>query len=157
MPCPGAARIRITYQVDADGLLSVSARELRSNVEASITVKPSYGLGDDEVARMLQDSYRAADLDMAARALREEQVDAERLLLATRAALDEDGDLLSAAERADIEQLMRALTTGMQTDDAAALRQKVALLANGTEQLAARRMDRSVRSALAGKRLDEVI
>jgi len=153
----GAARIRITYQVDADGLLSVSARELRSNVEASITVKPSYGLGDDEVARMLQDSYRAADLDMAARALREEQVDAERLLLATRAALDEDGDLLSAAERADIEQLMRALTTGMQTDDAAALRQKVALLANGTEQLAARRMDRSVRSALAGKRLDEVI
>jgi molecular chaperone HscA len=85
----GAARIRVTYQVDADGLLSVSARELRSGVEASITVKPSYGLGDDEVARMLQDSYTSADTDMKARALREEQVEAERILLATQSALDD--------------------------------------------------------------------
>jgi molecular chaperone HscA len=84
----GAARIRITYQVDADGLLSVSARELRSGVEASITVKPSYGLGDDDVARMLQDSFSSADTDMQLRALREEQVEAERILLATQSALD---------------------------------------------------------------------
>jgi molecular chaperone HscA len=96
----GAARIRITYQVDADGLLSVSARELRSNVEASITVKPSYGPGDDDVARMLQDSYTSADTDMRARAMREEQVEAERILLATQSALDGDAALLDAEERA---------------------------------------------------------
>ncbi|RYE70136.1 MAG: Fe-S protein assembly chaperone HscA, partial [Oxalobacteraceae bacterium] len=101
----GAARIRVTYQVDADGLLSVSARETRSGVEASITVKPSYGLGDDEVARMLQDSYTAASSDMAARALREEQVEAERILLATQSALALDADLLSEEERTAIAAL----------------------------------------------------
>ena len=95
----GAARIRVTYQVDADGLLSVSARETRSGVEASITVKPSYGLADDEVARMLQDSFSSAKVDMVARALREEQVEAERILLATQSALDADADLLSEEER----------------------------------------------------------
>ncbi|HCN89733.1 MAG TPA: Fe-S protein assembly chaperone HscA, partial [Oxalobacteraceae bacterium] len=90
----GAARIRVTYQVDADGLLSVSARELRSGAEASITVKPSYGLGDDQVAQMLQDSFKSADVDMKLRALREEQVEAERIMLATQSALDADGALL---------------------------------------------------------------
>ncbi|NVD98712.1 Fe-S protein assembly chaperone HscA [Massilia sp. BJB1822] len=157
----GAARIRITYQVDADGLLSVSARELRSNVEASITVKPSYGLGDDDVARMLQDSYSSADADMKARALREEQVEAERIMLATQVALDEDAALLSAEERAAVDALMantRAVLEQSATGavDHQAVKVAVEALAQGTEEFASRRMDRSVRSALAGKALDQV-
>jgi len=161
----GAARIRITYQVDADGLLSVSARETRSGVEASITVKPSYGLADDEVARMLQDSYTSAQVDMVARALREEQVEAERILLATQSALDGDAALLDAAERAAIDRLMDGVRTAVAAsgDGAAdigarqaALHDAVDALAQGTEEFAARRMDQSVRSALAGKTLDQI-
>jgi molecular chaperone HscA len=152
----GAARIRVTYQVDADGLLSVSAREAHSGVEASITVKPSYGLGDDEIAKMLQDSFTSADVDMKLRALREEQVEAERILLATQSALDADGSLLSDAERADIAVLMDAVRRSMQGEDHAAIKSAVEALAHGTEEFAARRMDRSVRAALAGKKLDEV-
>ena len=105
----GAARIRVTYQVDADGLLSVSARELRSGVEASISVKPSYGLEDDQIAQMLQDSFKSADVDMALRALREEQVEAERIILATQSALAEDGGLLSDEERASVTSLLAAV------------------------------------------------
>lgn len=158
----GAARIRITYQVDADGLLSVSARELRSGVEASISVKPSYGLGDDDVARMLQDSYQAADVDMKARALREEQVEAERIILATESALAEDGGLLSAEERAALDALIasvRGVVAQSQTGavDHSAVKAAVESLAQGTEEFASRRMDRSVRSALAGKKLDQVV
>jgi molecular chaperone HscA len=161
----GAARIRVTYQVDADGLLAVSAREMRSGVEASIMVKPSYGLGDDEVARMLQDSYSSASEDMQMRALREEQVEAERILLATASALADDADLLSAEERtavAALEQGVRdaiassqdvSLAAGQRQD---ALHNAVQALARGTEEFAARRMDKSVRKALAGKSLDEV-
>ncbi|WP_025916522.1 Fe-S protein assembly chaperone HscA [Herminiimonas sp. CN] len=152
----GAARIRITYQVDADGLLSVSARELRSGVEASIVVKPSYGLGDDEVARMLQDSFASADIDMQSRALREEQVEAERIMLATRSALDDDGNLLSIDERAAIDALLQGVREQVQGTDHVAIRAAVSALAHGTEDFAARRMDRSVRSALAGKKLDEI-
>ena len=152
----GAARIRITYQVDADGLLSVSARELGSGVEASIVVKPSYGLGDDEIARMLEDSFKSADVDMALRALREEQVDAERIILATQSALDADGGLLSDAERADIVQQIDAVRAISQGDDHVAIKAAVEVLAKGTEDFAAKRMDRSVRVALAGKKLDEV-
>jgi molecular chaperone HscA len=161
----GAARIRITYQVDADGLLSVSARETRSGVEAHITVKPSYGLADDEVARMLQDSYTSAQVDMVLRALREEQVEAERILLATQSALDGDSKLLSPEELADIGRLMEKVreavagTTGQPADMVAAqaaLHAAVEALAQGTEEFASRRMDQSVRSALAGKTLDEV-
>ncbi|HEX8606177.1 MAG TPA: Fe-S protein assembly chaperone HscA [Pseudoduganella sp.] len=157
----GAARIRITYQVDADGLLSVSARELRSNVEASITVKPSYGLGDDDVARMLQDSYSSAESDMQARALREEQVEAERILLATQSALDGDAGLLSDAERAEVDLLMQKTRDTLAasfagTVDHQAVKAAVEELAHGTEEFASRRMDRSVRSALAGKSLDQV-
>jgi molecular chaperone HscA len=152
----GAARIRVTYQVDADGLLSVSARELRSGVEASITVKPSYGLGDDEIAQMLQDSFTSADVDMKLRALREEQVEAERIVLATQSALDADGNLLSEAERADVIALIEAVRLKMQGDDHDAIKAAIQALANGTEEFAARRMDRSVRQALAGKKLDEV-
>lgn len=161
----GAARIRVTYQVDADGLLSVSARETRSGVEASITVKPSYGLSDDEVARMLQDSYTSAQVDMQLRALREEQVEAERILLATQSALDGDGDLLALDERTAIDGLMLTVREALaksndESLDAAArqsaLHSAVQELADGTEEFAARRMDKSVRSALAGKSLDQV-
>jgi molecular chaperone HscA len=158
----GAARIRITYQVDADGLLSVSARELRTGVEASITVKPSYGLGDDDVARMLMESHASADVDMKARALREEQVEAERILLATQAALDEDAALLSDEERAAVDAVMantRDVVARSQTGavDHLAVKAAVEALAHGTEEFASRRMDRSVRSALAGKALDQVV
>ncbi|RYE93547.1 MAG: Fe-S protein assembly chaperone HscA, partial [Oxalobacteraceae bacterium] len=152
----GAARIRITYQVDADGLLSVSARELRSGVEASITVKPSYGLADDDIARMLQESFSSADTDMQLRALREEQVEAERILLATQSALDADAALLSDEERAEIAALLASLRSTAQGSDHQAIKEAVEALARGTEEFAARRMDRSVRSALAGRKLDEI-
>jgi molecular chaperone HscA len=152
----GAARIRVTYQVDADGLLSVAAREQRSGVEASIAVKPSYGLGDDEIAKMLQDSFTSADVDMKLRALREEQVEAQRILLATQSALDVDGDLLSDAERADLTALIEALQRQAQGDDHDAIKVSIDALARGTEEFAARRMDRSVRAALAGRKLDEI-
>jgi molecular chaperone HscA len=161
----GAARVRVTYQVDADGLLSVSARETRSGVEASINVKPSYGLSDDEVARMLQDSYSSAQGDMQLRALREEQVEAERILLATQSALDSDGDLLALDERTEVDGLMltvrEALAKSNDESVEAGSRQNVLhdavqALARGTEEFAARRMDKSVRSALAGKSLDQV-
>jgi molecular chaperone HscA len=152
----GAARIRVTYQVDADGLLSVSAREAHSGVEASITVKPSYGLSDDEIAKMLQESFTSADVDMKLRALREEQVEAERIVLATQAALDADSELLSEEERAEIRQLLKDVRATAQGDDHAAIKSAVEALAGGTEDFAARHMDRSVRLALAGKRLDEV-
>jgi molecular chaperone HscA len=161
----GAARIRITYQVDADGLLSVSARETRSGVEASITVKPSYGLGDDDVARMLQDSYTSAAGDMVARALREEQVEAERILLATDSALQSDAGLLNAEEQGALSALVQQVRDAIarSSDDTIAIGERqdglhnaVQTLAHGTEEFAARRMDKSVRSALAGKKLSEV-
>ncbi|KQQ96706.1 Fe-S protein assembly chaperone HscA [Massilia sp. Leaf139] len=161
----GAARIRVTYQVDADGLLSVAARETRSGVEASITVKPSYGLADDEVARMLQDSYSSAQVDMQMRALREEQVEAERILLATQSALDSDAGLLDETEQGAVAGLLQAVRDAIATsNDTAiepglrqnALHDAVQALAHGTEEFAARRMDKSVRMALAGKSLNEV-
>ncbi len=152
----GAARIRVTYQVDADGLLSVSAREMTSGVEAAITVKPSYGLADDDVARMLQDSFQSADEDMKRRALREEQVEAERIILATQSALDADSALLNEQERIDIAALIEVVRETAQSDDHLAIKASVEALAHGTEEFAARRMDRSVHAALAGKKLDEV-
>ncbi|CAN5387320.1 Fe-S protein assembly chaperone HscA [soil metagenome] len=153
----GAARIRVTYQVDADGLLSVSARELGSGVESSISVKPSYGLGDDQIAKMLQDSFSSAEVDMKLRALREEQVEAERIVLATQSALDGDGEsLLSDAERAEVIALIDAVRKQLASEDQDAIKAAVAALGQGTEEFAARRMDRSVRTALAGKKLDEL-
>ena len=152
----GAARIRVTYQVDADGLLSVSARELHSGVEAAIEVKPSYGLGDDEIARMLQDSFSSAEQDMQLRALREEQVEAERILIATQSALDQDADLLSAEERSTIDALMAQVRSTAQGSEHSAIKDAVEALAKATEDFAARRMDRSVRSVLAGRKLDEI-
>ncbi len=152
----GAARIRITYQVDADGLLSVAARETRSGVEASITVKPSYGLADDDVARMLQESFTSAKGDMEQRALREELVEAERILLATQAALNADGALLSPEERAAVDTAMVALVVAKDSLDATVVHTAVEALGAVTEEFASRRMDQSVRTALAGKSLDEV-
>jgi molecular chaperone HscA len=152
----GAARIRVTYQVDADGLLSVAARELHSGVEASIVVKPSYGLGDDEIARMLQDSFTSAEDDMKLRALREEQVEAERILLATESALGQDLDLLSSAERDEIDACIVQLRHIAQGSDHLAIKAAIDVLARSTEEFAARRMDRNVRAALTGKKLDEI-
>jgi molecular chaperone HscA len=152
----GAARIRVTFQVDADGLLSVSARELGSGVEASIVVKPSYGLADDEIARMLQEGFAHADADMVARRLAEARVEAERMVLATAAALAADGELLEAGERGAIEELMQAVRTAAGSDDASAIDAAVEALAHGTEGFAAARMNRSIRSALAGRKVEEV-
>jgi molecular chaperone HscA len=152
----GAARIRVTFQVDADGLLSVTAREQSQGVEASVTVKPSYGLSDDEIARMLQESFGTAEVDMKARALREHQVDADRLLAATQVALDADGDLLEAAARARIETAMRELRGAALKDDALQIKARLDDLARETEDFAARRMDRAVSQALSGRRLDDL-
>lgn len=152
----GAARIRVTYQVDADGLLSVSAREMHSGVEASIAVKPSYGLGDDDIARMLQDSFREAEHDMKSRALAEERVEAERLLEATRSALQADGDLLSDEERAEVEALMTSVRETAAGDDHLAIKAAIETLSHGTDEFAARRMDRSIKQALAGRKVQEL-
>lgn len=153
----GAAKIRVTFQVDADGLLNVSARELGSGVEASIQVKPSYGLTDGEIARMLQDSFAHAGDDKAARVLREQQVDAQRLLEAVQGALDVDGErLLSAEERAAIEAQMQALRELMAGQDGAAIEQQTQRLSQITDAFAARRMDATVKAALSGRRLDEI-
>jgi len=153
----GAARIRVTFQVDADGLLSVSARETTSGVESSIVVKPSYGLTDEEIARMLQDSIGSAEVDVAARALREQQVEAQRLAEATISALAADGDLLDDAEREQVERLLRELIDIARGDDHLAIKAAIDRLAHGTEEFAARRMDRTIRAALAGRRVDEVL
>jgi molecular chaperone HscA len=152
----GAARIRVTFQVDADGLLSVAARETGSGVEASVVVKPSYGLADEDIARMLQDSFGAATADMQARALREAQVEAQRLLEATDVALAADGDLLDEAERAAINALTGELRTAAAGSDHLAINAALDALGKGTEEFAAWRMDRSIRAALAGKRVDEI-
>ncbi len=153
----GAARIRVTFQVDADGLLSVSAREQTSGVETNITVKPSYGLSEDEIFNMLQSSFTSAEDDKQARALRETQVDAERLLEAISAALAKDGDaLLNPQERAAIEAEMETLRTLSTGNDSHAIHSAVEALNHATEAFAARRMDTSVKQAFAGKNLNSL-
>ena len=153
----GAARIRVTFQVDADGLLSVSAREQTNGVEANITVKPSYGLNEDQITNMLKDSFGAAESDKAARMLREAVVDAQRLIEAIQAALAEDGDtLLSADERQQIQTHIDALQALCQGTDSHAVKQASDALNHATEDFAAKRMDASVQKALAGKNLDSL-
>lgn len=152
----GAARIRVTFTVDADGLLNVAAREQGSGVEAQIAVKPSYGLSDEQIATMLRESFTTAEADMKARALTEARVDAERMLLATQSAMDADGDLLDAQERAAIEALMGRLRESTRADDAAVVEAAVQALAKGTEAFAARRMNEGIRKALAGKNLEAI-
>ncbi len=150
----GAARIRVTFQVDADGLLSVSAREMTSGIEAAIVVKPSYGLSDAEIARMLQESFAHAADDMAARALVEGQVEADQVVAATRNALAVDGDLLSPAERAAIDAALAETARCRDATDHHALAAATAALNRATAELAARRMDRGVARALKGRRVD---
>jgi len=149
----GAARVRVTFQVDADGLLSVSAREAATGAQASVAVKPSYGLDDGEIERMLRASYEHARDDMQARALHEAQVDAQRLLEAIRAALAADGALLEPAERAAIDERMLALEAALRGADHRALRSGTEALNKATEDFAARRMDAGVRRALAGRKI----
>ena len=150
----GAARIRVTFQVDADGLLSVTAREAAGAAEASVTVKPSYGLDDEQIARMLQDSLGAAETDMKARALREQLVETQRVVEATRSALAADGDLLDEGERAAVEAAIAHAEAAARGEDPEAVRRAVEALARATEEFAARRMNRSIRAALAGQRVD---
>ncbi len=150
----GAARIRVTFTVDADGLLSVAAKEQGSGVEAQITVKPSYGLSDEQIAAMLQDSFSTAEQDMKARAVVEARVDADRMWLATQSALDADGDLLSADERQHVQALMAATLAAKSLDNAAEIEAATEALAKGTEAFAAQRMNRGIQHALAGKNIE---
>jgi molecular chaperone HscA len=150
----GAARIRVTFTVDADGLLSVNAKEQGSGVEARIDVKPSYGLSDEEIARMLQESFSTAQQDMQARALAEAQVDADRMILATRSALAADADLLSPNERAQIDSLMVGLADARAHGDVATIEAATQALAQGTEAFAAQRMNHGIQKALAGKNIE---
>ena len=154
----GAARIRVTFTVDADGLLSVSAKEQGSGVQAQVTVKPSYGLSDDQIATMLQESFTTAAADIQARALAEARVDADRMLLATQSALDADGDLLQTDQRVAIDAAMASLCSA-RTDsdvDAAGIEAATKALANGTENFAAERMNRGIARALAGRQIDTI-
>ena len=152
----GAARIRVTFQVDADGLLSVAAREMSSGVEASVLVKPSYGLTDDEIAGMLRAGVDRASDDMHARALREQQVEADRVIEATTHALEQDADLLKAEERGTIDTAIAELRRLAAGDDPRAVKKGIEALARATDEFAARRMDKSIRTALAGQKVDEI-
>ena len=152
----GAARIRVTFQVDADGLLSVSAREQTTGVEASIAVKPSYGLSDDEVANMLKDSMTHAKDDAFRRALKEAQVEAERLIEAVRAAIVADGELLSDDERARVEAAITKLHTTALGENRRHITLAMDDLEAETKDFAARRMDKSIRRAFAGKTVAEI-
>ena len=150
----GAARIRVEFEVDADGLLSVSAREQTTGIEASVVVKPSYGLTDAEIAQMLQDSFAHAADDAESRALAEARVEADRIVAATESALAADPDLLDESERLPIDRALadvRALRDG---EDRVALAKGVATLNRATDEFAARRMDRGVARALTGRRVD---
>ena len=153
----GSARIRVTFQVDADGLLSVSAREMSSSTEAHIVVKPSYGLSDEEITRMLQESTQHARNDMVARALREQQTEAAQLLEAVDNALQQDGDaLLDAEARGRIRRSMEALRAVIDGSDNQAIKRAVETLNLASTEFAQRRMDQSVKSALAGHKLSEL-
>ena len=152
----GAARIRVTFTVDANGLLSVNAKEQVSGVQAHVNVKPSYGLTDDEIARMLQDSFSTAQQDMLARTLAEAQVDADRMILATNSALAHDAHLLSSNERSQIEQLITVLADTRKHGDAAAIEAATQVLAKGTEAFAADRMNDGIQKALAGKNIESL-
>lgn len=147
----GAARIRVTFTVDADGLLSVSAREQTSGVEAKVDVKPSYGLDDAQIARMLQESISTAEQDIKTRALVEARVDADRLLLATQSALQADGDLLDDAQRGQIDRAQELLRDAVQGEDPALIEAASKALAQATERFAAERMNRGIQRALAGR------
>jgi molecular chaperone HscA len=150
----GAARIRVTFQVDADGLLSVSARELSTGVETSVQVKPAYGLADDDITRMLKEAFTHAKDDMYARALNEQVVDANGLIAATRAAMQKDGALLEPAEHGAIEASIAALENLLTQPDHQAIKRGIEALNAATTDFAQRRMDQNVRRAMAGQKLE---
>ncbi len=152
----GAARIRVTFTVDADGLLSVSAVEQISGVQAQIQVKPSYGLADEQITRMLQDSFTTAESDMKARAVTEARVDADRMILATQSALAADGDLLDDDQRAGVNSLIDDVRAARTLDDAAAIEAITQALAKGTEAFAAMRMNRGIQKALSGRNIETI-
>ena len=152
----GAARIRVTFQVDADGLLSVAAREMGSGVEATIAVKPSYGLSDAEVTRMLQDSGLHAKEDMQARALREQQTEASQLIDAVQNALEQDGDLLDATQHEQIVIQVKKLQESLQQSDTQILKRAITHLNDATVKFAQARMDKSVSHALSGKNISDL-
>lgn len=152
----GAARIRVTFTVDADGLLQVSAQEMISGVQAHIDVKPSYGLSDEDIARMLQAGFATAQEDMAARALAEARLDADRMCVATRSALQSDGHWLDEAYRASIESLMDALIAAKNSNEPSFIEAATKALANATESFAAQRMNRGIQQALAGKNIESI-
>lgn len=152
----GAARIRVSFQIDADGLLSVSARELSSGVEASISVKPSYGLTDEQIAHMLTDSLSHVKDDIAARKLREAIIDAESLIATTENALQADGDLLAGEERSRIDNAIAALRSAITAQATVAINQATSRLNTVTGDFAAARMDRNIRRALAGQKITDL-
>ncbi len=152
----GAARIRVTFSVDADGLLSVSAREMTTGKEAGVTVKPSYGLSDEEIVRMLNDGTGSAEEDMRLRALREAQLEARRLIEGTASALAADADLLSAEEEKSIREEVALLLVAIEGEDIDLIKTREAALTASTESFAERRMDRAIRQALSGKLLDDI-
>ena len=152
----GAARIRVTFTVDADGLLSVAAKEMNSGVESQIEVKPSYGLSDEQITSMLQDSFHTAEIDKQARALAESRLEVDRMCLATHAALEKDAHLLAAPELEHIKQLMALAQASKSLDDAIAIENATEALAKGTEAFAALRMNESIRQALSGKTIESL-
>ncbi len=152
----GAARIRVTFQVDADGLLSVTAREMSTGIESAITVKPSYGLSDEAITQMLEEGMSQSDYDAQQRMLREEQVNAKQLIESVQSALASDKDLLSETELAAIETKLQETITVAASDDVNHIRKQITEFSQLTDEFAARRMDRSIRRALAGKALDEL-
>ncbi|MDP3926141.1 MAG: Hsp70 family protein, partial [Hydrogenophaga sp.] len=153
----GALHIRVSFQIDADGLLSVSAREQSSGIEAHIEVKPSYGLGDEQIASMLQDAIAASQSDMRLRALREAQIDARRLLDATESALAEDGALLNPTEIDAIHKAMYAVADRLETEaPVEELRLSTNALSAATDAFAARRMNASIQKALTGLSMDSL-
>src|SRR5690606_19881673 len=152
----GAARIRVSFTVDADGLLSVNAKEQISGVETHIDVKPSYGLSDEQVAQMLQDGFATAQEDMKARAVVEARVDGDRMLLATQSALTADADLLAPSALLEIEAHMDQLRARLGSEDASEIEALTQALAKATEAFAALRMNRGIREALAGKNVQSI-
>ncbi len=153
----GGAKIRVTFQVDADGLLNVSARELSTNVSSSVQVKPSYGLGDDEISRMIKDSFEHAGDDRDLRNLREQQVEADRVIEALSAALEKDGDvLLNDRELASLSGDLDKLRSARQSDDAAFIASEIERISRASEEFAARRMNYGIRQALSGHKIDDL-
>ena len=152
----GAARIRVTFQVDADGLLSVTAREQSTGIEAAVSVKPSYGLSDDEISLMLQDSIEKSDEDAKMRMHREQQVEVRQLVESIEAAIEKDGDLLQVDELAHIQRLLAEAVKCSESGATDDIREAVQALSQATDDFAARRMDRSIRQALSGKTLDQI-